>query len=203
VGKKRAAKARKSANARNTRDSAYRAALASRRALEEQSPKVESAEKNSARSILDKPVQHLRRSTSSRLQRTGPVAVAVKAAAKPTLKVGGPAGGRWEVSKRIWLDVYLTYLASPQWMARQRAYLSAHGASCNGCGCLKPVAVKHLSYIRLTREEDGDLTALCARCQGRISPRNRPDGAKVYLVSTDVLDHFGVPRSARRRHTPS
>lgn len=197
MGKKRAAKARKAAYDRKSRDTAYNEILANRAQMDNESPQPQTcSRKGSARSTLDGPIRYSRTTKTAKLRRPGPIGTARTTNRIRILKVGAAAGGRWQVSKRVWLDLYIKHVTSARWATRQRRYLERHGKACGHCGETKAVAVQHLSYIRFTEERDSDLMAICGQCKTLIKRQHRADGADLYAVSQDLLEEFSVSKTA-------
>jgi hypothetical protein len=57
---------------------------------------------------------------------------------------------------------YNRYIESPQWQVVRARIMLRAGGVCEHFGCLETArTVHHLTYERLTRELDSDLTALC------------------------------------------
>jgi hypothetical protein len=58
---------------------------------------------------------------------------------------------------------YRAYLYSDLWKARKSAYQKRHPKKCFVCGGKREVHLHHVSYRRIGREADVDLTWLCGR----------------------------------------
>jgi HNH endonuclease len=66
---------------------------------------------------------------------------------------------------------YQSYLQSDAWRARRERTLMLAGGWCQRCGGARATDAHHVTYVRLGREADGDLEALCARCHAEAHGR--------------------------------
>ena len=61
------------------------------------------------------------------------------------------------------------YLKSPQWNTLRKAILKRDNYTCQRCGINNvPLEVHHITYERLTNEDQSDLVALCRECHQSI-----------------------------------
>src|SRR5208282_414690 len=89
---------------------------------------------------------------------------------------------------------YRDYLSSETWLQRRRTYLYDHD-DCNRCGMSRENAkqaydqdlnVHHVNYLRLGRELDNDLEALCRRCH-EIESFGKTDLLAAHLSPSDWI----------------
>lgn len=62
---------------------------------------------------------------------------------------------------------YREYLSSPEWARVRFGAILRAGYTCEGCEKERTLEVHHLSYLRLGRERESDLIALCKTCHKR------------------------------------
>lgn len=63
---------------------------------------------------------------------------------------------------------YQEYINSPEWKATSRRRMRMDGFQCAICGTAKNLAVHHITYERLGREEMDDLITLCKNCHSKV-----------------------------------
>lgn len=71
---------------------------------------------------------------------------------------------------------YLSYIRSPQWMARRREHL-AENPKCQICFWRVAIQVHHWSYVRLGNERPEDLCSICLDCHHKIHCKAIPVAA--------------------------
>lgn len=96
---------------------------------------------------------------------------------------------------------YDDYLKSQHWALRRAAFLVAQGSdACTVCG-RRPASVHHKTYVRIGKEEDGDMGLLCARHHRTV---HRLDDRRISAPQhSSALGVLSLMRVVRESRVPS
>jgi hypothetical protein len=95
---------------------------------------------------------------------------------------------------------YFAYINSPAWRGRRERYFEAIGGRrCELCGATEGVEVHHHTYVRLGRELDDDLLAVCKPHHDEIHAAREAMGCTLTQATRQVAAAFSVT-VMRRRH---
>lgn len=63
---------------------------------------------------------------------------------------------------------YFIYLQSDHWIRFKENYYKKHPRICFQCGTNKNIQLHHITYVRMGRERDCDVTPLCDNCHNEL-----------------------------------
>jgi len=93
---------------------------------------------------------------------------------------------------------YNAYISSNAWRVRRDAYFQKHLRKCLACGSTDEIHLHHRSYDNFTKEKDGDLRALCAKCHKKLHRLQKKHGWTL-ASATDYVINRGLKTFAPRK----
>lgn len=87
----------------------------------------------------------------------------------------------------VYRQQYDAYMASKQWASRRDAYYRAHACRCSACASIDKIHLHHLTYERMGRELDSDLTPLCEGCHARVHKLQRKEKCSIAEATRRVV----------------
>jgi 5-methylcytosine-specific restriction endonuclease McrA len=82
---------------------------------------------------------------------------------------------------------YQEYMQSDKWKHRRSKYFETHERKCRACSSTARIQLHHKTYVRLEKERDQDLVALCWRCHNSLHKIQRKTRQNLWSVTEDFI----------------
>lgn len=116
---------------------------------------------------------------------------------KARTKRSGPVTVR--KGDRSWTEPsYETYIASSGWATRRKDYFEAHPRKCSSCGSTSKIHLHHKTYVRMGRELDEDLVALCESCHSKVHKLHRESSRSLAAVTDQFVKKGWLEQKKRK-----